>query len=140
MLVLDERGTIEMANPAACALFRAAGRAAPRRPLGLPASDADIEIYGAGRDRAGRTCAASTTWRGEVRYVAWLRDVTEQRRAEQAYAATQNRLACSSSSSLLLWSFDDGGKLQAVIGKAPGALFVRTEPGIPLEEATGTPR
>jgi signal transduction histidine kinase len=86
LLVVDRRGIVGYANPAAHELFQRAPGALLGQPFGLPhvAGLRDIELLlQDGTLRTVEMRAVETTWSGEQVWVLALRDATEERRREK---------------------------------------------------------
>ncbi|WP_193368651.1 ATP-binding response regulator [Pelagibius marinus] len=107
MLVLDLRGHIRFANPAAANLFRRNPASLLGSNPGIPIDDGDTMEIVIGRHRSSDTVAdlriTRTTWNGEPAVLATLRDISLRKRTERALllAKQQAELASEMKSKFL---------------------------------------
>ncbi|HJW84235.1 MAG TPA: PAS domain S-box protein [Anaerolineae bacterium] len=96
ILVVDRRGLVRSANPAAQALLGRAERDVLGQPFGYPLApgNAEIEIVAEpGEPRAAEMHVAETEWGGQAVYLVMLRDITARKQIETQLLASQARLA-----------------------------------------------
>ncbi|MEB3883047.1 PAS domain S-box protein [Lyngbya sp. CCY1209] len=95
ILMVDRRGIVRAANPAALDLFGRPPEAFVDRELGLPIVVGDVAELGILNPRRGMVIAemsvASTEWRGEPFYVVCFRDLTERQKALEALRESEER-------------------------------------------------
>ncbi len=95
MLVVALDGTIELANPSACALLGRAERDLVGRPFGtplVPGETTEIDVHRPdGQARVAEMRTASTSWMDRPAHLASLRDITARKRAEEALKEADRR-------------------------------------------------
>ncbi len=107
MLVLDQRGHISFANPAAAELFKRNPASLLGSNPGIPIDNGDTMEIVIGRHRSSDTVAdlriTRTTWNGEPAVLATLRDISLRKRTERALllAKQQAELASEMKSKFL---------------------------------------
>lgn len=119
ILLVDGRGIIHFANPAAADLFDRAAEKLAGKPLGLPLPDKgsiEVEIEAtSGKVRHAIMQARETAWQGRKLYTVSLHDVTEnkalERRLQQINRA---RMLMSESNRALARAKDEEHLLAAV--------------------------
>ena len=95
VLVVDETGHILSANPSAGRLFGTDPRQLLGHHFGFPIAVGevqDIQLFGKGRVLTAQMLASKFTWNGEPAFLLSLRDVSDQRRTEDALAENQRKL------------------------------------------------
>ncbi|HBY76461.1 MAG TPA: hypothetical protein DEG47_05505, partial [Cyanobacteria bacterium UBA11148] len=95
ILIVDQQGIVEFANPAAEKLFNQPFKNLLNHEFGLPIVVGETAELGivrpGGKLGMGEMSIAKTKWQGEPVYVVSLRDITERRQAEEALRESEER-------------------------------------------------
>lgn len=96
ILIVDDQGIVQFANPTSAALFGKPLDELVGTFLGLPVVNerpADVDIIRAdGRIGIAEIRAQETEWHGQAARLAWLRDVTEHKQADEVAQIKKRRL------------------------------------------------
>jgi len=96
MLIVNKRGIVRFANPAAEALFERRAEELLGKELGFPVvagETAELDIIRRGKETAvAEMRVVETEWEGESAYLASLRDITERKQAQQAQEKLNQQL------------------------------------------------
>jgi two-component system, cell cycle response regulator len=96
VLVVDQEGVIQFANPAAEVMFGRSSSLLVGTPFGFPleqpGSQAVVLRRADGRPVTAEMRVNSSTWEGRPSWLASLRDITLQREAEQRLRESQSQL------------------------------------------------
>jgi diguanylate cyclase (GGDEF)-like protein/PAS domain S-box-containing protein len=96
VVVLDREGTVRYVNSAAEKLFKRDREELIGHPLGLPMATNttfEMEILGEnGETTIAEMCIVEARWREETVYPAWLRDISERKRIEEALRSREMQL------------------------------------------------
>ena len=97
IVVIDQAGIVQFANPAAETLFGKPAGELCEQPFGFPldlADHAEITMKQSdGGERIVEMRTAETVWEGKTSYLISLRDISERKRMERALEASRERFA-----------------------------------------------
>lgn len=110
-VIVDQRGLVQFANPAAGSLFSTPPAALVGQPFGFPlvtGEIADVDIVDPrGAERTAEMRVVDIEWAGKRAYVAVLRDVTERVLIMRALKESEKRLTLAMEAARLgFWDID----------------------------------
>ncbi|MUL38593.1 PAS domain S-box protein [Gloeocapsopsis dulcis] len=100
MIIIDSYGVVRFVNPATEALFNCKAEELLNKSFGFPVmagETRDFCIIRQGRESAVvEMRVTETSWEGECAYLASIRDITEQKRAEESFRLNERAMAAAS--------------------------------------------
>lgn len=101
MIIVDRYGVVRFVNPATEDLFNCKAEELLNKSFGFPVAAGetrDFCIIRQGRESAVvEMRVTETSWEGEYAYLASIRDITEQKRSEEALRLNERAMAAASS-------------------------------------------